>query len=1776
MKLRRRFLIVLICSMLSLMIQPMLPEQQVEAAASIISQWKFDEGAGNITKEAISGSNNSINYIHNNAKYKPSTDPIWRSDGISNSALLFDGYSNWVTNNPISTPSQAMSIEAWIAPRAYEWGDNGVVSAIVNQHDKSAKQGFLLGVFRHGSWTFQVGANGNWYELWSYEPLPKFEWSHISATVDGINGNMKLFLNGKEVASRTIPSNSSISHSNNPLLIGKNNQSTQLAVFPLNMFNGLIDEVKITNGSYSESDAQSSYLNWINQLGGNIPTPNLTFDRSVYDGDKHRPTYHAIAPGHWMNEPHAPLYYNGQYHLFYQNNQHGPYWHNMHWGHWVSDDMVHWRDLPPAIAPELFQVDPDGDWTGTAVIDDQGNPTLFFTAGNDARPYIQSNQNVGVARSTVMTDGDNDLTKWVKESKLAVAQQPGQGKAGEFRDPYVFKDGDTWFMLVGTGVEGQGGTVAVYSTTDSNLMDWSYRGPLYQNTNYPYLGGVWELPVLLPLGNGKHVLAISPVGSGANVEVFYWIGVWNKTTAKFTPDHQEPQLMDFGDFKFTGPSGFADPVTGRNILFTIAQGERGSQEEFDSGWAHNAGLPVELSLRSDGRLGIKPISELQSLRGQQLINITSDTSLSSANTLLNSISSDTLEIEIELNRGSADGVGMKVRKSPNSEEETLIYYNHSTDEYGVDRTKTVAGVNKGIQKGNVDIGSENVKLHIYLDKSMVESYLNDLKSITTRTYSTRNDAKGLQLWANANAGSVVVKSLKVWAMNSAYTPVPVSGINIDPANLQVSVGGKKSITPIVMPQNATNKNVIWSSSHPNVATVVNGVVTGIAPGSATITATTRNGSKTASSAVTVSEPTVSVNLLNGDFETGNLAGWNVESGGAFSNLSITNQSTFQDNQPFNHEGTYHLFGLMNGDAATGVLKSNSFTLGGNGQISFLAGGGSDIDKLYVSFVRASDHKELFRSSGPGTYWNWQSVKGVTESYTKRYWDATNYIGTEMYIKIVDERTDSWGHINVDEFIVPIEPGSIDTEAPTAPTDLAVTGKTAYEVSLSWTASTDNKEVMGYDILRDGNKIATTTATSFTDEGLNEATSYTYSIKSIDTSGNFSLESDELAITTDVAPPTSSLLNHDFESGDLTGWTIVSGDAFSAADISSAPDWGWGGPFGQSGEYHLWGFNDGEDSQVGVLKSETFTLGGYGKIDFLIGGGNNINNLHVALVRASDGAELFKATGADDEAYSRVRWDASAFIGIDCYIKIVDSATGGWGHLNVDDVNVPVAVGEGDTQAPTTPTQLTSPSKTSSTVTLSWSASTDNVGVQSYVVYRNGTEVGTTLTASYTDTGLTASTAYIYTVKAKDAAGNLSVSSNSLNVTTEAALQVGSLTNHDFESGNLTGWTIASGNAFSTADISSAPDWGWGGPFGQSGTYHLWGFKDGGDSQIGVLKSETFTLGGNGKIDFLIGGGNNINNLYVALVRASDGVELFKATGSDNEAYSRVQWDASARIGIDCYIKIVDNATGGWGHLNVDDVNVPVAAGGADTQAPTAPSQLTSSSKTHSTVALTWSASTDNAGVQSYVVYRNGTEVGTASTTSYTDTVLTASTAYIYTVKAKDAAGNLSVSSNSLNVTTEAVPQVGSLTNHDFESGNLTGWTIVSGNAFSAADISSALDWGWGGPFGQSGTYHLWGFKEGGDSQVGVLKSETFALGGTGQIDFLIGGGNNISNLYVALVREADGAELFKATGADNEAYNRVHWDVSAWIGTDCYIKIVDNATGGWGHLNVDDVNVPAL
>ncbi|CAM4086032.1 GH32 C-terminal domain-containing protein [Paenibacillus alkaliterrae] len=750
----------------------------------LVAHWPLDEGSGRTAMDVVSGQADEISYALLDARFTEAIDPGWRF-GMNGGSLLFDGYSTWITRKAGASPrlGEAFTVSAWVAPRSYEWGAEQRLSAIVNQHDREAREGFIFGIYRHGSWSLQLGLGGEWHELWCHDrPLAKQKWSHVAATFDKDQAGMKLFLNGEQVAELATPANTAMTPCASDLLIGKNNQAAVLAeAFRHNMFDGLMDEVRIYDRALSTAEIAAYYEAELLPHEGDIPAiaeADIRLDRAPLLKDRHRPQYHASPPVHWMNEPHAPIYFNGKYHLFYQHNPQGPYWAQIHWGHWVSEDMVHWRDLPIALAPEKGAVDPDGAWSGSAAYDENGIPALFFTAGDDS---ASPNQRVGLARSSFLEDGDSDLVRWKKHQEPLIVQEKGQGMFGDFRDPFVWKEGELWYLLIGSGTDGQGGTALAY--TSGNMIDWEYKGPFYvaDPDAYPYLGNMWELPVLLPLGKDgageeKHVFLISPLGPGADVEVFYWIGAFDCDAFRFVPDHDEPQLIDVGDFHFTGPSGMVDPRTGRNIVFTIAQGERTPQLDYDSGWAHNAGLPVQLLLREDGRLGVEPIEELKSLRGELLCSLR-DKTLAEANGLLANVQGDMLEIQVEFAAGAEAGtgtvtdtsrMGLKVRRSPASEEETFLYYDPHSSEFGVDRLKATSAPEErigGVQSGKLELRGEALRLRVYLDRSMVEAYANGLKSLTTRVYPGRLDALGLQLYGDEDQR---IKSLDIWEMKSIY------------------------------------------------------------------------------------------------------------------------------------------------------------------------------------------------------------------------------------------------------------------------------------------------------------------------------------------------------------------------------------------------------------------------------------------------------------------------------------------------------------------------------------------------------------------------------------------------------------------------------------------------------------------------------------------------------------------------------------------------------------------------------------------------------------------------------------------------------------------------------------------------------------------------------------------------------------------------------------------------------------------------------------------------
>jgi chitodextrinase len=268
--------------------------------------------------------------------------------------------------------------------------------------------------------------------------------------------------------------------------------------------------------------------------------------------------------------------------------------------------------------------------------------------------------------------------------------------------------------------------------------------------------------------------------------------------------------------------------------------------------------------------------------------------------------------------------------------------------------------------------------------------------------------------------------------------------------------------------------------------------------------------------------------------------------------------------------------------------------------------------------------------------------------------------------------------------------------------------------------------------------------------------------------------------------------------------------------------------------------------------------------------------------------------------------------------------------------------------------------TVSTLSLSWSPSSDDVGVSGYGVYRDGSSVGSTSSTSYSYSGLACGRSYTLAVDAADAAGNRSARSTITastaacpppNDTQPPAVPNGMRTTGITQSSVSLAWNATTDNV------------------GVAG-YNL--YKDG--AKVASTQSTSYTFGG-------------------------------LSCGSDY-TLALTAYDAAG------------NESDGRYATTVETTSACTPA--PDTQAPTAPGSFAKTTATTTSINVSWSASSDNVGVAGYTLYRNGTNVGSTTSTSYSYTGLTCNTSYTLAIDAADAAGNRSGKAT-VTATTSACP-----------------------------------------------------------------------------------------------------------------------------------------------------------
>ena len=367
-------------------------------------------------------------------------------------------------------------------------------------------------------------------------------------------------------------------------------------------------------------------------------------------------------------------------------------------------------------------------------------------------------------------------------------------------------------------------------------------------------------------------------------------------------------------------------------------------------------------------------------------------------------------------------------------------------------------------------------------------------------------------------------------------------------------------------------------------------------------------------------------LQNGGFETGDLTGWTVESGKAFSEDNVTTKSTFSFEEDANHNeisigqsGNWHLYGKGFDDTIpnsfTGVLRSGNFVLGGTGTISMkLAGGatryeGDDgaekpvAERCYVGVYRVSDDAMIAKQENEyflkhtTSYVNpSQYASGVynTDNYYTYYLDLSAYLGEELYLRIVDnDRSYYYGYISVDDI-------------------------RTYSEENEQTPGTVYEKVRVYETQAEG-------------------TEY-------------------------------SIANGDFETGSLAGWTVTEGLAFSNAGVNASDVW-WNEniTYNRDGNYH-YGYYKPE--ATGRMRSTEFTLGGVGYVSFKLGGCKNQSLTYLRFVLVEENGTEKEVARFSNEKYRDFQFpyvangmrllnlvqyyaDLSEYLGQRMYIEAVD-------------------------------------------------------------------------------------------------------------------------------------------------------------------------------------------------------------------------------------------------------------------------------------------------------------------------------------------------------------------------------------------------------------------------------------------------------------------------------------------------------------------------------------------
>lgn len=660
-------------------------------------------------------------------------------------ALRFDGYSNYVKAAlpTASLSSDALTINVLLAAETYpmmnvaEAENTPTYATVCGNLDENAHSGMALQLSSQGDLRFSFGSASNFVlTINSSKKLDCGKWNMVTVVLDKAKNIGTMYLNGESVGTARM-NRTGIQHSASDFYIGKAASDLKADVFLINTFCGLIDDITVYNDVLTVEGVLA-----LMPSGMNAAKPDFAYPASRYAENLWRPMFHGMPSGGWTNESHGMTYSDGKYHVFFQKNANGPYMARLHWGHISSENLYKWKEEPIALYPEALY-DIKGCWSGCVFSDDAftgGKPNIIYTAVDNGRATI-----------ALAKPENDDLIKWDKVSNNPIINGRPSGLSDDFRDPYFFSANGEKYIIVGTSKNGIGAcTLHKYQNGS-----WTNDGKIFFNgSNANQHGTFWEMPNVTDMGNGKWLFTCTPLGLGSGVRTLYWVGTI-AADGTFVPDENAPKSLELGGIGRDG-YGLLSPTIyqkdGKTLLMGIVPDKLPGNVNYRMGWAHNYSLPREISLAADGSLIQKPYSGLTAMRTaakvEKQIMVNGEESLSP-------VRGRQIELLGDFTISSGN-VGFNFLKS--GSEKVSLTYNVNMGTLTLDMTSLARQSNDGgVYNGIYSVAlpekvteGGKLRLHVYLDGSIADIFVNDKWAYSVRLFPNNADAVEAEVFATSS------------------------------------------------------------------------------------------------------------------------------------------------------------------------------------------------------------------------------------------------------------------------------------------------------------------------------------------------------------------------------------------------------------------------------------------------------------------------------------------------------------------------------------------------------------------------------------------------------------------------------------------------------------------------------------------------------------------------------------------------------------------------------------------------------------------------------------------------------------------------------------------------------------------------------------------------------------------------------------------------------------------------------------------------------------------